>query len=89
MTVEREGEPGTRTGFVLEAGTREDPSHLTDDAGHRQRLPAALNAGLVERSFRRTSRDEYAFASHRPSTSSTCEMRGCLADTAVSTCWST
>jgi hypothetical protein len=58
MTVEVEGEPGTRTEFVLQARTREDPGHLTEMThGLVSVCRLLVNADLAERSFRRTSSD--------------------------------
>ena len=85
MTVHAAQPPGSRTEFVLEAATREDPRLLPEMVSSLVSVCRLLvNADLVERSLLSTGDRRFAF-SVTPGLGEfdLREMRGCLQDTKV------
>ena len=84
MTVHVEMAEGSRTQFVVEARTREDPRLLHEmTRGLVSVCRLLVNADVVQRSFQRTG-DDFAFVLEPGLDEFDLrEMRGCLQDTRV------
>ena len=85
MTVYEPQPPGSRTEFVLEAETREDPRHLREMTRSLVSVCRLLvNGEVVERSFDHLGGGVFRFAVE-PALGEfeLREMRGCLQDTRV------
>lgn len=85
MTVEQDAVPGSRTRFVVEATTREDPRLLSEmTRGIVSVCRLLVNADLVQRSFQRTGDDRFSFVLEPGLDEFELrEMRGCLQDARV------
>jgi hypothetical protein len=85
MTVELEPAAGSRTAFVVQAHTREDPRLLDEmTRGIVSVCRLLVNADVVQRSFRRTGEDRFAFVLEPGLDEFDLrEMRGCLQDARV------
>ena len=85
MTVELDAVEGSRTAFVVEARTREDPVLLEEmTRGLVSVCRLLVNAHLVQSSFQRTGDDEFAFVLEPGLDEFDLrEMRGCLQDARV------
>ena len=85
MTVELEAAEGSRTAFVVEARTREDPALLPEmTRGIVSVCRLLVNADVVQRTFQRTGDDRFAFVLEPGLDEFDLrEMRGCLQDARV------
>ena len=85
MTVELEPAAGSRTQFVVEARTREDPLLLPEMThGVVSVCRLLVNADVVQRSFQQTGDDQFAFVLEPGLDEFDMrEMRGCLQDARV------
>ena len=85
MTVEHDAVAGSRTAFVVEASTREDPRLLPEmTSGIVSVCRLLVNADLVQRSFQRTGDSEFVFVLEPGLDEFDMrEMRGCLQDARV------
>ena len=85
MTVHAAQPPGSRTTFVIDAATREDPRHLREMTSSLVSVCRLLvNADVAERSFASLGDGAFTFSVH-PGLGEfdLREMRGCLEDTRV------
>lgn len=85
MTVELETAEGSRTSFVVEARTREDPQLLDEmTRGLVSVCRLLVNADVVQRSFQRTDDRQFVFVLEPGLDEFDMrEMRGCLQDARV------
>ena len=85
MTVELETADGSRTHFVVEASTREDPRLLDEmTRGIVSVCRLLVNADVVQRSFQRIGADRFVFVLEPGLDEFDLrEMRGCLQDARV------